>query len=40
MKAAIHLGPNCLANLEIYKNTIFEEIQSFVHITENNIGAF
>ena len=21
MKAAIHLGPNCLANLEIYKNT-------------------
>ena len=28
MKAAIHLGPNCLTNSEIYKNTNFEEIES------------
>ena len=28
VKAAIHHGPNCWANLEIYKNTNFEEIQS------------
>ena len=34
MRAAIHLGPNCLANLEVYKNTSFEEIQSFFSITQ------
>ena len=28
MKAAIHLGPNYLSNLEVYKNTNFEEINS------------
>ena len=34
MKAATHLGPNYLANLEVYKNTNFEEIQSFFSITQ------
>ena len=34
MKAAIHLGPNYLANLVIYKNTNFEEIQSLFNITQ------
>ena len=33
MKAAIHLGPNYLANLEVYKNTNFEEIQTLFNIT-------
>ena len=28
MNAAIHLGPNHLAKLEVNKNTNFEEIQS------------
>ena len=40
-KAAIHLGPNCLANLEIYKNTNFEESSEFIQChTEIDIGAF
>ena len=34
MKAVIHLGPNYLANLEVYKNTNFEEIQSLFTITQ------
>ena len=34
MKAAIHLGPNCLTNSEIYKNTNFEEFDSFFNITQ------
>ena len=37
MKAAIHLGPNYLANLEVYKNTNFEEIQSLINITQKLI---
>ena len=37
MKAAIHLGPNYLANFEVHKNTNFEEIQSFFNITEKLI---
>ena len=37
MKAAIHLGPNYLANLEVYKNTNFEEIQSLFDITQKLI---
>ena len=28
MKAAIHLGPNCFEFLEVYRNTIFEELQN------------
>ena len=36
-KAAIHLGPNCLANLEVYKNRNFEEIQSLFNITQKLI---
>ena len=34
LKAAIHRGPNYLANLEVYKNTNFEDIQSLVKITQ------
>ena len=34
MKAAIHVGPNYLANLEVYKNTNFEGIQSIFNITQ------
>ena len=37
MKAAIHLGPKFLANLEVYKNTNFEEIQSLLKITQKLI---
>ena len=37
MKAAIHLGPNYLANLEFYKNTNFEESQSLFNITQKLI---
>ena len=37
MKAAIHLGPNYLANLEVYKKTNFEEIQSLFKITQRLI---
>ena len=34
MKAAIHLVPNSLPNSEIYKNTIFEDIESLLNITQ------
>ena len=34
MKAAVHLGPNCLVNLEVYKNMNFEEVESFFNITQ------
>ena len=34
MKAAIHLGPNYLANSEIYTHTKFEEIESLFNITQ------
>ena len=37
MKAAIHLGPNNLANLEVYKNTNFEEIECVFNITQKLI---
>ena len=37
MKAAIHLGPTCTENLEIYKNTNFEEILSLFGITQKLI---
>ena len=36
-KAAIHLGPNYVANLEVYKNTNFEEIQSLFNSTQKLI---
>ena len=32
-----HHGPNNLANLEVYKNTNFEEIQSLFNITQKLI---
>ena len=38
MKAAIHLGPNYTKNLEVYKNTNFEEIQSLFGITQKLIS--
>ena len=38
MKAAIHLGPNSLANLEVYKNTNSEEIQSLFNITQKLVS--
>ena len=28
MKAAVHLGPNHTENLEVYRNTNFEELQN------------
>ena len=34
MKAAIHLGPNYTENLEVYKNSNFEEIQNLFNITQ------
>ena len=34
MTAPIHLGPNYLANSEIYKNTKFENIESVFYITQ------
>ena len=37
IKAAIHLGPNYLANLEVHKNTNFEEIQSLFNMTQKLI---
>ena len=37
MKAAIHLGPNYLANLEVYRNTNFEEAESLFNITQKSI---
>ena len=37
VKAAIHFGPNHVANLEVYKNTNFEEIQSLFNITQKLI---
>ena len=41
MKAANHLGPNYLANLEVYKITNIEQIQSLFKITQKtDIGAF
>ena len=37
MKAAIHLGPIFLANLEVYKNKNFENIASLFNITHKLI---
>ena len=37
MKAAIHLGTNCSTNLEVHKNTNFEEIQSLFNATQKLI---
>ena len=40
MKAAFHLGPNYLSNSEVYKNTKFEEIDSFFTITRKLVNAW
>ena len=37
MKAAIHLGPNYLVNLEVHENTNFEEIPSLFDLTQKLI---
>ena len=34
MKAAMHLGPTFSENLEVYKNTNFEEIQNLFSVTQ------
>ena len=34
MKAAIHLGPTYIENLEVFKNANFEEIRSLFSITQ------
>ena len=38
MKAAIHLGPDYLQNLEVHKNTNFDEIQDLFNITQKLIS--
>ena len=38
MKAAIHLGQNYVANLEVYRNTNFEELQNLFGITQRLIS--
>ena len=37
MKAAIHLGPNFMVDVEIYQNTKFEEIESLFNMTQKLI---
>ena len=37
MKAAIHLGPNYVENLEVFRNTNFEELQNLIDITQKLI---
>jgi len=37
MKAAIHLGPNYVDILKVYRNTSFEELQNLFHITQKLI---
>ena len=37
MKAAVHLGPNCNENWEVYRNTNFEELKNLFHITQRLI---
>ena len=37
MKAAIHLRPNCVENLEVYRNTNFEELENLFDITQKVI---
>ena len=39
MKAATHIGSNYTRNLEVYKNTKFEEIQILYH-SEVDVGPF
>ena len=34
MKAAIHLGPTCVSNSEVYKNTEFDDIESVFSIAQ------
>ena len=34
MKASVHLGPNYNENLEVYRNTNFEELKILFEITQ------
>ena len=34
MKAAVHLGPSYTENLEVYRNTNFEDLQIFFFFTQ------
>ena len=34
MRAEIHLGPNCIKKLRVYRNTNFEELQNLFNITQ------
>ena len=34
MKATNHLGPNYVENLEVFRNTIFQELQNLLDITQ------
>ena len=36
MKAAIHLGPTYVENLEVFRITNFEELQNFSNITQKS----
>ena len=36
-KAAVHLGPNYVENLEVFRNTNFEELQNLIDITQKLI---
>ena len=40
MKAPVQRGPNYLANLEVYKNTNFEEIHCIFKITQIDFWSF
>ena len=40
MKAAVLLGPNYVENLEVYKNTDFEETQNLFGITQKLISDY
>ena len=37
VKAAVHLGPNYTEELEVYRNTNFEELQNLFYITQKLI---
>ena len=37
MKAAVHLGPNYIENLEVFRNTNFEELQNLFDLTQKLI---
>ena len=38
MKAAVHLGPIYVENLEVYRNTHFEELENLFDITQKQMS--